>query len=191
MIDPVAEFLSWYEEAVAAGCEQPEAMALATAEPNGTPSVRIVLFRGISNGGIRFFTNFESRKGRELERNPACASVFYWAKLGKQVRFEGTAERLSDAEADAYFASRPTGHKLAAWASPQSRPLASRDELIECWHGLERTYGTTPIPRPPFWGGYRLLPHSIELWTVGQDRLHTRARFQRCDARWEEVELGP
>lgn len=189
--DPLHEFLAWYGEAAHAHCQQPEAMALATASLNAQPSVRIVLFRGMSGNGLRFFTNYQSRKAEELLLNPACAAVFHWAELGRQVRFEGRTERLSMEESDAYFAQRPRGHQLGAWASSQSRPLSSRDDLVSRWDALGRAYEGRDVPRPPHWGGYRLVPHAVELWVEAPDRLHRRTRYDREGATWRVVELEP
>jgi pyridoxamine 5'-phosphate oxidase len=191
MHDPLAEFALWFDEAVAAGEEQPEAMALATVGPDGSPSVRIVLLRGLSADSIRFFTNFESKKGRDLERSPACSVVFHWGKTGKQVRMEGRAERLSDAEADAYFASRPLGHQVAAWASSQSRPLSSRKELLDRWEELRREFADGPVPRPRSWGGYRIVVSAVELWRKGEHRLHERTRYEKRAGIWIAAELQP
>jgi pyridoxamine 5'-phosphate oxidase len=190
-MDPLEVFGVWYREATASGCEEPDAMALATADGEGRPSVRIVLFRGVTRSGIRFFTNYESRKGREIERNSACAAVFYWPRISKQVRFEGQAERLSQAESDAYFASRPLGHRISAWASAQSRILPDREALLSRWEGLSHTYQTGPLVRPHHWGGYVIVPQSVEFWIAGEDRLHHRTRYERQASSWVSVELEP
>jgi pyridoxamine 5'-phosphate oxidase len=189
-MNPVEQLSGWLEEARAAGEHEPEAMALATATADGRPSVRYVLCRGLSSGGLRFFTNFEGRKAVELDANPHAAVVFLWQRTGKQVRFEGRVERLGDAEADEYFGSRPRGHQLAAWASPQSRPIA-RVELELRRDEAERRFAGKAVPRPSFWGGYRLVPEAVELWQRGNDRLHRRTLWMRDGEGWREYELGP
>lgn len=188
---PLDRFLAWFDEAVAANVKEPEAMALATASPDGVPSVRIVLYRGTSEGGIRFFTNYESRKGGDLARNPRAAAVFYWEPLGRQVRFEGRVETLTAAESDAYFASRPRSHRLGAWASEQSRPMPHA-EVEARFAALEARYEGKEVPRPPHWGGFRLIPSRVEFWTRRDDRLHERVVWE-CDAAgvWSSTEVGP
>jgi pyridoxamine 5'-phosphate oxidase len=190
--DPLALFRGWFDDAVAAGIPEPEIMALATATPDGQPSVRYVLCRGVSEGGIRFFTNLESRKGGELARNPRAAVVFFWSAPGlrHQIRMEGRIERLSPAEDDAYFASRPRGHRLAAWASPQSRPIA-HTQLLARYGELEKTHAGGEVPRPAHWGGFRLVPEVIERWIAQDNRLHLRTRYQRRGNDWLTEELGP
>jgi pyridoxamine 5'-phosphate oxidase len=183
-------FARWYDEAAGAGVAEPEIMALATATPDGRPSLRYVLYRGTSQGGIRFFTNLESRKAGELARNPYAAATFHWAPLGRQVRLEGRVARLEAAEDDAYFASRPRGHQLAAWASTQSRPI-ERAALLGRYQALERQYAGQAVPRPPFWGGYRLMPERIELWQSRDNRLHERTAFTLQDGQWQQEELAP
>jgi pyridoxamine 5'-phosphate oxidase len=190
--DPLALFRDWYEQAVAAGVTEPEVMALATAGTDGRPSVRYVLYRGLSGGGIRFFTNLESRKGGELTRNPQAAVVFFWSAPGlrQQIRLEGRIEKLSPEEDDDYFASRPRGHQLAAWASPQSRPIP-RDQLLDRYAELERRHQGHPVPRPAHWGGFRLVPDQIERWLAQDNRLHHRTRYLRQPSGWQADELGP
>jgi pyridoxamine 5'-phosphate oxidase len=187
--DPIALFERLYQDALQAGISEPDAMALATATPDGRPSVRFVLYRGISNGGLRFFTNYESRKGEELAANPRASAAFYWDKTGHQVRVEGRIERVDDAESDAYFASRPHGHQLAAAASPQSRPIR-HEELRKRYSELEVHYATRPVPRPAQWGGFRLVPDRIEVWTRGEFRLHQRRVYTRTSAGWDEQQIG-
>src|SRR5579863_4421310 len=171
---PLETLAQWVEEARRGGMDEPEAMALATATSAGVPSVRIVLCRGIDAEGIRFFTNYESRKGRELDVNPAAAATFFWPVLHRQVRVEGRAERLSGADSDAYFDQRPRSHQISAWASAQSRPLSSLDALRSRAGELATEHEGRPVPRPPYWGGYRLRASAIELWMRGADRLHER-----------------
>jgi pyridoxamine 5'-phosphate oxidase len=190
--NPLMLFQRWYDDAVAAGAPEADAMALATATRDGAPSVRFVLFRGMSEGGLRFFTNLGSRKGDELAGNPRAAVVFWWQPLGRQVRIEGTIARLSAPEDDAYFAARPRGHRLAALASPQSRPIGY-GELLERYAELEREYQDRDVPRPAGWGGFRLTPTAIELWQRKDNRLHERTLFtrERAGAPWQRRTLGP
>jgi len=190
--NPLALLVAWYEEAVRAGIVEPAAMALATATRDGRPSVRIVLFRGTSGDGIRFFTNYESRKGDELRENARAAVALWWQALGKQVRLEGRVEKLAASESDEYFAGRPRGSQIAAWASPQSRPIASRASLMARVDELERQYQGRDVPRPPGWGGFRLVPEVAEFWHGRDDRLHERQLFRRAaDGTWSESLLGP
>jgi pyridoxamine 5'-phosphate oxidase len=189
--DPIALAQQWLDEAVAAGLPQPEAMALATADAAGRPSLRMVLMRGLDQEGFRFYTNRESRKGDDLAANPHAALVFHWEPLGRQLRAEGTARPLSDAESDDYFARRPRESQLGAWASDQSRPLASHQALLDRFVEAGLRFGDGPVPRPPYWGGYLLVPESIEFWQHGQHRLHQRRRFSRGDAGWREQLLAP
>jgi pyridoxamine 5'-phosphate oxidase len=189
--DPLALFQTWFDAAIAAGIAAPEAMVLATADAQGSPSARVVLFRGLSGGGFRFFTNYQSRKGAELEDNPRAALVFHWEPQARQIRIEGGVERLPAEESDAYFAARPHGHRLGAWASPQSRPIAAREEILERHRELAAKYGDGPVPRPPHWGGYRVIPERIEFWEGREDRLHERALFVREGDRWLRSRLAP
>jgi pyridoxamine 5'-phosphate oxidase len=190
--DPLTLFQRWIDDAVAAGVPEADAMALATASRDGAPSVRFVLFRGLSEGGLRFFTNLGSRKGDELTANPRASVVFWWQPLGRQVRIEGRIERLSAAEDDAYFAARPRGHRLAALASPQSQPIGY-DELLDRYADLEREYQDREVPRPVGWGGFRLIPTAIEFWVRKDNRLHERTHFQRerPGTAWQRRTLGP
>jgi pyridoxamine 5'-phosphate oxidase len=188
---PLDLFSSWFKAAVSAGVAQPEAMALATASPDGRPSVRMVLFRGVSANGIRFFTNRSSRKGDQLGANPWAAAVFYWEPLGRQIRFEGRIEPLGAAEDDAYFAARPRGHQLAALASDQSHPC-DPEALRARYDQLERQYEGKPVPRPAHWGGYRLVPNLIEFWTQRDNRLHDRLVFRSDgEGRWRSETVAP
>lgn len=190
-VDPIATFLAWHDEARRnPAVIDADAVALATATRDGRPSVRIVLYRGMSGGGPRFFTNYESRKGRELEDNPRAALCFHWPPLYRQVRFEGAVERLAPAESDVYFASRPVGSQLSAIVSPQSRPIASRAELVAEREALAARAGET-LARPPFWGGYRLLAERIELWENRENRLHERRLYTLQEGAWVEQLLGP
>lgn len=189
--DPLAVLASWRAEAHRAGLLEPDAMVVATATPGGTPSARVVLCRGVVGRGVWFYTNYQSRKGRELERNPRAAAVFYWAQLGRQVRVEGRVSKLPAAESDAYFAGRPRGSQLASAASPQSRPVANTDEVRARAAELARTYEGRAVPRPPHWGGYVLLANSVELWIAGADRLHDRRLYRWRGGRWIVVNLAP
>lgn len=187
---PLDLFESWFSEAAAAGVPQPETVALATATPDGRPSVRFVLYRGRSGDGVRFFTNYRSRKAAELGANPHAAIAFYWHSLARQVRMEGLVEELDAAQSDAYFAARPRGSQLAAWASPQSEPFAYT-ELEARYAELEATYEGQPVPRPPHWGGYLLLPTRIEFWEGLEYRLHKRVLCQLTADGWTSTELAP
>jgi pyridoxamine 5'-phosphate oxidase len=189
---PLQRAARWLEEAHRAQAEkEPDAMALATVGSDGAPSVRFVLCRGIDARGLRFFTNYESRKGLELAADPRAAVVFHWHSLGRQLRAEGAIERLTAAESDAYFAGRPRGHQLSALASPQSRPIGGLDELRRRASELDRQHAGRDVPRPAWWGGYRLVPTVVELWTRGTDRLHERIRFELRDGKWHEERLAP
>ena len=191
MSNPLDELRRWYDEAVAAGLAEAEAMALATASPDGMPSVRIVLLKGIDDRGIQFFTNYGSRKGRELEANPRAAVTLYWQPLQRAVRLEGEVERLTGEESDAYFASRDRGSRLGAWASQQGTPIPGRDALEAALAEAAARYGDE-VPRPPYWGGYRLVPSAVELWQGRPNRLHDRVHFLRgADGSWRSEPLSP
>jgi pyridoxamine 5'-phosphate oxidase len=191
-LDPFVQFESWFAEAGAAGIRMPEAGTLATATPDGTPSARLVLLKGFDANGFRFFTNYESRKGRELAENPRAALVFYWDPLGRQVRVEGPVERTSREESDAYFATRPRGAKLSARASSQSEVVPHREALEDRVAELGAEFPDDAVPRPPHWGGYRLVPETIELWQHRDDRLHDRLRYRRGpDQSWVIERLAP
>ncbi len=168
----------------------PEAAALATATPDGRPSVRMVLLKGADERGFAFFTNYESRKGRELVDNPRAALLFHWPPLGRQVRVEGRVERVDAAESETYFRTRPLGSRFAAWASPQSRPLADRAELERLYAKAVERFGDD-VPLPPNWGGLRLVPDEYEFWQHGDDRLHDRVRYERRDGDWRRERLAP
>lgn len=189
--DPVDQFRRWFEAALEAGLHEPNAMTLATATPNGRPSARVVLLKGFDVRGFVFYTNYGGRKARELEQNPFCALVFYWGELERQVRIEGRATRVPEAESDAYFAGRPRGSRLGAWVSEQSRPVESRAELEERLKQLEEEYEGRGIPRPPFWGGYRVEPERIEFWQGRENRLHDRLQYTRRNMEWELRRLQP
>ena len=189
--DPVAQFRGWFEDAIAADLHEPNAMTLATATPDGRPSARVVLLKGYDERGFVFYTNYEGRKGKEIERNPHVALVFYWGELERQVRIEGRASRVSESESDAYYASRPRGSRLGAWASEQSRPVEGRGVLEARLRELERDYEGENIPRPPFWGGYRVEPEAVEFWQGRENRLHDRLVYRRSDEGWEIERLQP
>jgi pyridoxamine 5'-phosphate oxidase len=176
--DPLEQFKRWFAEA-ADVLDAPNAMALATATPGGAPSVRMVLLKGFDERGLVFYSHYTSRKGRELESNPQAALLFHWSPLGRQVRVEGPVERISDTESDAYFATRPRGAQLGALASRQSEPLAARSELEVRVAELERELGEGPVPRPPTWGGFLLVPSAWEFWQHRDSRLHDRFRYER------------
>jgi pyridoxamine 5'-phosphate oxidase len=189
--DPIEQFRLWFEAAEASTEVQPSASTLATAARDGKPSARIVLLKGFTEAGFSFFTNYDSRKGRELEENPQAALVCYWASLERQVRIEGTVTRLSADESDAYFATRPFGSRLSTWVSPQSRVVADRTILDRRMEELRKQY-QEDVPRPPYWGGYVLAPLSIEFWQGRADRLHDRILYTRGgDGRWRIERLAP
>jgi pyridoxamine 5'-phosphate oxidase len=190
--DPFRQFQSWYREAHATPMREPTAMTLATATPDGRPSARIVLLKAADERGFVFFTNYQSRKGGELEQNPWAALVFYWPDLVRQVRVEGRVAKVSPEESDAYFSSRPRGSQLGAWASEQSRPIESRSALERRAEELAATYLDREIPRPPHWGGFRLSPVAIEFWQGRLDRLHDRLRYSLAEGGgWTRERLSP
>ena len=190
-MNPLSLVREWFEEAAASGVVEAERMSLATATPDGRPSVRIVLLNGIEDDGIRFFTNYGSRKGRELDANPRAAATLYWQPLARAARLEGPVERLSTAESDAYFASRPRGAQVGAWASAQGTVLRDRAELDERVREIEERF-PGEVPRPEFWGGYRMRPDAVELWQGRSDRLHDREHFLlQDDGTWRAERLSP
>ena len=189
--DPVRLFKRWYRDAEKAGTRLPEAMALATATRRGVPSVRMVLLRGISGRGFEFFTNYNSRKGAELVANPRAAMVFHWPLVERQVRIEGRIQKLTRAESDKYFRSRPRESRLSAWISPQSEEIPDRAFLERAFERAERQYAGKPIPRPPFWGGFRLIPDQIEFWQGQPHRLHDRVCYRKEGMGWRVARLGP
>lgn len=189
--DPFKQFATWFEEAKSTDLQYPEAMSAATATPDGTPSVRMVLLKGFDERGFTFFTNFESRKGSELAANPSVALLFYWEPFERQVRIEGTIEKVSEEESYAYFSSRPRGSRIGAWASAQSAMIENREELEQQVAKYEREFGRGDIPLPPYWGGYRCVPQHIEFWQGRVNRLHDRLVYLRQNTGWKIVRLAP
>jgi len=188
--DPIAVAQAWLDEARNVVGE-PQTMTLATATRDGKPSARVVLLRGLDDRGLVFFTNRESRKGQELRRNPRAAVVLHWWELGRQLRVEGVVEEVSEEESAAYWKTRPRGSQVAAWASRQSLELADRSELDARVAEARERFADDDVPLPPFWGGYRVVPETIELWTHRDDRLHERVRYERDGAGWTRALLAP
>ena len=189
--DPIALFGLWLRTAADAGLSEPNAMTLATATPDGVPSARMVLLKSFDADGFVFFTNYGSRKSRELSANPHAALVVFWGALERQVRVVGRAEPVSAAESDAYYASRPREAQLGAWASPQSQPIESRAELEARLADAERRFAGATPSRPEGWGGWRVIPGEIEFWQGRPGRLHDRLLFRRTDSAWTRVRLAP
>jgi pyridoxamine 5'-phosphate oxidase len=189
--DPLALFGRWFDEAQERGAFEPHAVALATATPEGTPSVRMVLMKGFDERGITFFTNYASRKGIELEANPQGALVFHWPELGRQVRIEGSVARVERAETEAYARSRERASQLSALASPQSRPIPDRAWLERRVEELDSEHAGAELPVSDEWGGYRLEPRAWEFWEHRPNRLHDRFRYERSDGAWRAERLGP
>jgi pyridoxamine 5'-phosphate oxidase len=189
--DPIARFQEAFARALATEAFDASAASLATADASGAPSSRMVLLRGVGPEGFVFHTNRSSRKGHDLAENPRAALCFWWPRLGEQVRVEGCVELLADAASDAYFASRPRGHQVGAWASLQSQELGSRAELEARMRESEERFAGRDVPRPPHWGGYLLVPTRVELWKDRQDRLHERVVFERREGQWDVKALYP
>jgi pyridoxamine 5'-phosphate oxidase len=189
--DPFARFAQLYQEALATGIKNPNAMTLSTVAPDGAPSSRQVLLKHFDRDGFVFYTNLESRKGRQIAANPRVSLNFYWREIDRQVIVEGRAEQVTAAEANAYFASRDRGSQIGAWASRQSRPLQSRTTLIAEVAEIEREYKGRKVPRPPFWSGFRVVPHYFEFWAEGAARLHDRFAFERTATGWRSRRLYP
>jgi pyridoxamine 5'-phosphate oxidase len=189
--DPIRQFQRWLDQAIAAELPEPNAMTLATATRDGIPSARIVLLKGLDMRGFTFYTNYESRKGQELAENPQAALVFLWTVLERQVRIEGQVEKVTAAETDAYFQSRPLASRLGAWASEQSRVIRDREVLEQRFAELKATYADEMVPCPPHWGGYRVIPHQIEFWQGRTSRLHDRLRYRLEQGNWLLERLAP
>jgi pyridoxamine 5'-phosphate oxidase len=189
--DPIRQFSRWLEHARAIEAD-PTAMALATATPGGRPSVRTVLLKGMDDRGFVFYTNYESRKAREMEATGRASLLFYWGSLERQVRIDGGVERVSHAESDAYFETRPPDSQLSVYASRQSDTIESREALEEAFERVKRTYGDGPVPRPGWWGGYRVVPDEYEFWQGRANRLHDRLRYVKLDdGAWRRERLAP
>jgi pyridoxamine 5'-phosphate oxidase len=189
--DPIAVFRKWFNQALTAEVPEPNAMTLCTCTPEGRPSARIVLLKEVSASGFTYFTNYASRKGQEVSANPFAALVFHWVELERQVRVEGVVRGVSEAVSDAYFASRPRGSQLGAWASEQSTVIENRAALEARLLEVQKRFGDGPIPRPPHWGGYVVLPHAIEFWQGRPSRLHDRIRFREVESNWVRERLSP
>lgn len=191
--NPIKQFAKWYDEASALGVSEQDAisMTLATATSDGEPDARIVLLKSFDDSGFVFYTNYESRKGKELHENPRACLLFYWSKVWRQVRIEGSVEQVSDEESEDYFQTRPLGSKIGAWASNQSEVVESRGVLEQRYAALSERYGED-VPRPPHWGGYRIRPEVIEFWQGRDNRLHDRLRYRlQEDGTWVIERLGP
>jgi pyridoxamine 5'-phosphate oxidase len=191
LADPLEQFRLWFAEASRAPLQEPNAMTLATVDGSGQPAARTVLLKGIDKRGLVFYTNLDSRKARELAANPKAALLFWWPPHARQVRFEGAIEPVEDVESDAYFATRPRGSQIGAWASAQSSVIADRVALEAAEQKVAERFAGGPVPRPPFWGGYRLVPERIEFWQGRTNRLHDRLRYTRTGDRWQIERLAP
>ncbi|WP_341501388.1 pyridoxamine 5'-phosphate oxidase [Gallaecimonas sp. GXIMD4217] len=194
--DPISQFRHWFSEAVEANpapdWNEPNVMTLATVKPGGAVTSRILLLKGVDQRGFVFYTNYDSDKGRELAENPVAAMNFFWPHLARQVRIEGRVEKLPRAESEAYFASRPRGSQLGAWASPQSEVIESREQLEQDLAEVQERFAKAdPIPCPPHWGGYVLRPEQVEFWAGRENRLHDRIRFVLADGQWRRRRLAP
>lgn len=189
--DPMEMFARWLEEAIAAGIDEPNAMILATATPEGRPSARVVLLKEMTARGFAFYTNYLSRKGEELQTNPHAALVFDWHAMARQVRIEGEVVLLSPEESDAYYLSRPENARIGAWSSPQSRVVADRGELDALQREVEQRFTQEPLPRPDHWGGYLVRPERIEFWHGRPDRMHDRLVYNKNEEGWSLQRLAP
>jgi pyridoxamine 5'-phosphate oxidase len=191
LIDPIEQFRLWFNQALAAQIPEANAMTLATNGLDGTPNARLVLLKGLDELGLVFYTNYRSRKGVELERDPRATLLFYWPDLERQVRMSGVVTKVPDDESDAYFASRPRGHQLGAWASEQSQVIDARETLEQKEEAVAERFRNSVIPRPPHWGGYRLSPETVEFWQGRPNRLHDRLEYRRISQGWERRRLSP
>ncbi len=189
--DPVSMFRGWLADTVAAGVHEPNAMVVTSVSAQGRPSARMVLLKAVDERGFVFYTNYDSRKGHELDAEPACALLFPWHELQRQVRVEGRAERVSGEESEAYFASRPRGSQLGAWASPQSATVGSRDELERLYDEAEERFAGSDVPLPPQWGGFRVVPEVVEFWQGRKGRMHDRLVYRMVGEGWETERLAP
>ncbi len=189
--DPISQFEAWFNRARADGVHEPEAMVVSTASPDGVPSARVVLMRGVDEAGFRFFTNYSSRKGRELAANPRAAATFHWHPPGRQVRVEGAVERLPREESERYFAQRPRGHQVGAWASDQGEVIPDRAYLEQRYRDTARAFQGGPVDLPAHWGGYLLRPAVVEFWEARGDRLHDRVMYLRDGEGWTRARLSP
>jgi pyridoxamine-phosphate oxidase len=190
--DPIKQFEQWFNEALEAKLHEPNAMTLSTATINGKPSARIVLLKGFHTGGFIFFTNYLSRKGKEIAKNPQGALTFFWGGLERQVRIEGTIEKVSKEESEKYFHSRPKGSQVGAVVSPQSQEIESRELLEQKWNELEAEYADKEVPKPSYWGGYILNPQVVEFWQGRPSRMHDRILYKKTDKKtWKKVRLAP
>lgn len=189
--DPFSIFSEWFQEAIDAGIPDPTIMTLATVDREGRPAARIVLLKSFDEKGFVFYTNYRSRKGMDLEQDPHAALVLHWRETGHQVRVEGIAEKLTGSASDQYFKSRPRGSQLGAWASEQSREIPSKASLEKSLKRWESEFRDRPVPRPPHWGGYRVVPDKIEFWSDRENRMHERILFEKSDQGWNSKSLAP
>lgn len=189
--DPIDQFAEWWSEAVSSQIEEVNAMTLATATPNGLPLARIVLLKGFTHEGFKFYTNYLSHKGTELAENPHAALVFFWKELERQIRIEGTVEKVSEEDSEAYFKTRPVASRIGAWASPQSTPIAGRGIIEKNVLKYRKQFGEGNIPKPPHWGGYLVKPVKIEFWQGRPSRLHDRILYTKQDLDWKIERIAP